>query len=99
MRAHVRRLGHRASAERNHVRLAGLATVVALLLMAVFAGAAQASAVSNVIVDNTSPSVAAGARTVYFASFSTSGTGGLSRADNDSITVTFPSGTDITSAL
>ena len=33
-----------------------------------------------------------GCATVYFVSFTTSATGGLSRANNDSITVTFPSG-------
>ena len=99
MRAYAPNLGHRALTNPSRARLAGLATIAALLLMGLFAGAAQASSVSNVAVDNTSPSAAVGARTVYFVSFTTSATGGLSRANNDSITVTFPSGTDITSAL
>ena len=46
-----------------------------------------------------SPSAAAGARTVYFVTFATSSTGGLSRQGVSNITVTFPTGTDITSAL
>ena len=50
-------------------------------------------------VSISSPSAAAGARTVYFVNFSTSATGGLSRQAVSQITVTFPTGTDITSAL
>ena len=42
-------------------------------------------------VDNTSPSTAAGARTDYVMTFTTSGNGGLSGAAHSQITVTFPS--------
>ena len=41
-------------------------------------------------VDNTSPSTAAGARTDYVMTFTTSGTGGLSGTAHSQITVTFP---------
>ena len=71
----------------------GLLTLAALLAMAVFAAAAQASSVTNVAVTNTSPTDAAGARTVYSISFSTSSSGALSTAANSAITITFPTGT------
>ena len=73
----------------------GSLTFVALLLMGVFAGVAHASSVTNVSVTNTSPSNAASARTVYSIGFHTSSTGGLSTAQNSTITITFPSGTGL----
>src|SRR5438067_1553480 len=94
MRAYARKLGHRAWAAHNRVRLAGLTTIAALLLMGVFAGAAQASSVSNVTVDNTSPSAAAGAQTTYTVGFTTSSTGTLT-GPSGTITIAFPSGTDL----
>src|SRR5690242_9540118 len=96
MRAYGRKLGHRASTnERRRVCLAGQATILALLLMAVFAGVAQASSVSTPTVDNTSPSPAAGAKTVYTVAFTTSANGALSAAVNDEITIGFPATTDL----
>ena len=64
-----------------------------LILIGVFAPGAQASSVSGVSVTNTSPSNAAGARTVYSVTFTTSATGGLS--SSGTITITFPSGTGL----
>jgi hypothetical protein len=55
--------------------------------------------VTGVAVDNTAASRAAGARTQYAVSFSTSSTGGLSQAGNSRIRVTFPSGTGGLNAL
>ena len=55
---------------------------------------------SQPTVTISSPTAAAGARTVYFVKFNTSSpNGGLSRQAVSTITVTFPSGTDISSAL
>ena len=47
-------------------------------------------------VTNTAPTDAAGARTVYSITFDTSTTGGMSTLANSAITITFPSGTDLT---
>ena len=88
--------GH-ASPLLRRARTLGCLIVVALLIMAVFAGVAQASSVTNVSVTNSSPTDATGARTVYSIQFDTSSTGGLSTAANSSITITFPSGTGLTS--
>ncbi len=52
--------------------------------------------VTNVSVTNSSPTDAAGGRTVYSISFDTSSTGGLSTLANSAITITFPSGTGLT---
>src|SRR3954468_3586209 len=71
-------------------RLLGVAAALVLLL----AGAARAD-VSNVVVDPTNPSNAAGARTIYAISFTTGPLGGPSAANNDHITITFPAGTDL----
>ena len=71
-----------------------LATLVALLALA---SPAVASQVSNVTVDHTDPSPAAGARTVYRVSFTTSPTGGLT--GNQTLQVTLPDGTGMTDAL
>src|SRR3954451_12069055 len=75
-------------------RLLGVAAALVLLL----AGAARAD-VSNVVVDPTNPSNAAGARTIYAISFTTGPLGGLSAANNDHITITFPAGTDLSNVL
>ena len=79
----------------RRVRMLGSLTVAAVLLMGVFAAVAHASSVTNVSVTNTSPTDAEGARTVYSIGFDTSATGGLSAAQNSSITITFPSGTGL----
>jgi hypothetical protein len=52
-----------------------------------------ANPVTNVAVVNSSPSAAAGARTTYVATYTTSATGGLSGAADSQITVTFPNAT------
>src|SRR3954452_11474595 len=75
-------------------RLLGVAAALVLLL----AGAARAD-VSNVVVDPTNPSNAAGARTIYAISFTTGPLGGLSAANSDHITITFPAGTDLSNVL
>ncbi len=49
---------------------------------------------SNLTVDNTVPSSAAGALTSYLVSFTVSPTGGLSSASGSQVTITLPSGTD-----
>ena len=51
---------------------------------------ANAKEISAPRVDNTSPSNAAGARTDYVMTFTTSSTGGLSGAAHSQITITFP---------
>ena len=51
------------------------------------------NAVASAAVDNASPTTAAGGRTVYVVSFTTSGTGGLANAANSQITLAFPAGT------
>ena len=63
-----------------------------ILLLAGFSGVAQAQSVTVTSVTNSSPSAAAGARTVYTITFTTSVQGALSGAD--SVTITFPAGTD-----
>jgi hypothetical protein len=72
------------------MRLTTFATA-ALLALLTFASPAFASSVSDVRVDNTVPSAAAGARTVYRVAFTTSPAGGLSA--EDSIRVMVPAGT------
>ena len=69
----------------------GTATLL-VLLAALGAAPAFASSVSNVAVDNATPSNGAGARTRYAVEFTTSATGGLSQAANSRITVSFPAG-------
>ncbi len=51
--------------------------------------------ITKLSVTNSTPTDAAGARTVYSISFDTSSTGGLSTAANSAITITFPSGTGL----
>ncbi|MGZ4343932.1 MAG: hypothetical protein ACXVHX_19315 [Solirubrobacteraceae bacterium] len=70
--------------------------MIVLLLMGVFAGAAQAGMVTNVTVNNMPPSAAAGAKTIYTVGFTTSSTGGLSQAAGSQINLTFPANTDLT---
>ena len=52
-----------------------------------------ANPLTAVSVDNTTPTTAAGGQTVYVIGFTTSATGGISRAANSTITLTFPAGT------
>src|SRR4051794_40519418 len=68
----------------------GVAAVLALLCAP---AAARAGVVTGVSVDNGKPSAAAGARTVYGVTFTTSAGGGLSADLNSSISVTLPAGT------
>jgi hypothetical protein len=57
--------------------------------------AVAASRVSNVMVDDSSPSAAAGAKTVYVVTFTTSRAGGLSNAAGSTIKLAFPSDTNM----
>src|SRR4051794_10636567 len=68
-----------------------LAMVVLLGALLLGAAPARASSVSNLTVANGSPSNAAGARTQYVMTFSTSAAGAL--ASGGTIDVTFPAGT------
>src|SRR4051812_39395564 len=70
------------------MRLA-LLTLVAVLAIA---SPAFATSVTNVTVDNTAPSGAAGARTIYVIGLTTSAAGALP-AHTGRIDVTFPAGT------
>jgi hypothetical protein len=54
---------------------------------------AASQAIGNLRVDNTAPTTAAGARTVYAVTFTASSTGGLSNAADSIITLQFPAGT------
>src|SRR3954453_10773524 len=65
--------------------------VIALFALLAFASPAFASPVSNLKVDNRSPSAGAGARTQYLVTFDTSTSGNL--ASGATIDVTFPAGT------
>ena len=86
---------------RTRLRLpfVGLLTLLALIALATFAGAAQASQVSTPSVAFSSPSGAAGARTIYTIGFTTSGSGGLSAASNDQITISFPTNTGLSTIV
>jgi hypothetical protein len=55
----------------------------------------SATKISQPLVDNSSPSATAGARTAYVVTFTTSRTGGLSNAAGSGITLVFPSGTGL----
>src|SRR3984885_9461735 len=76
-------------------RVRHIATLLgaALVLMGAFAGVAQAGQVTQVSVTDSSPSAAAGARTVYKVSFVTSATGPLS--GGSTITISSPTGTGL----
>ena len=74
------------------MRLA-VATFVAFLALA---SPAAAQSVSNVTVNNATPSNAAGARTIYVVEFTTSANGVLSSQLNSRINVNFPDGTTFT---
>ena len=75
--------------------IVAMLTVVALIVMGVFAGAAQASSVTSASVTlATTP--AAGARSEYLVNFQTSSPNGALAAPNGKATITFPAGTDIT---
>src|SRR3954447_21116448 len=79
---------------RSWARMRRTSWLAFALLLGVLASPAHAD-VSNITVDPASPSNAAGAKTSYVVTFQTSGTGGLSAAASDSITITFPDGTDV----
>ena len=97
MGAYARDLGHRAWKDQGQrIRHSASLTIAVLLLMGVFAGAAQAGMVTNVTVNNTPPSAAAGAKTIYTVGFTTSSTGGLSQTAGSQIHLTFPANTDLT---
>ena len=55
----------------------------------------SAQTVSNVTVTNTPPTTATSAPSVYKTTFTTSSTGGLSGVAGSSISITFPSGTNV----
>src|SRR3954469_4640290 len=65
--------------------------VMTLFALFAFASPAFASSVSNLRVDNHSPSAGAGARTQYLVTFDTSASGNL--AAGSTVDVTFPAGT------
>ena len=95
MRAHARKLGHRASVDRRpSVSRAALITLLVLLLMGLFSGVAEAGQLSVTSITDTPPSAAAGAKSVYTVGFT--GTGGLSNAAGSQILITFPANTDLT---
>src|SRR4051794_38349227 len=65
--------------------------VITLFALFAFASPAFATSVTNLKVDNTSPSAGAGARTQYLVTFDSSAAGNL--AAGSTVDVTFPSGT------
>src|SRR3954451_7821217 len=65
--------------------------VITLFALFAFASPAFASSVTNVSVDNRTPTTAAGARTTYVVAFTL--TTGISNATASRINVTFPAGT------
>jgi hypothetical protein len=76
--------------------MAGVSALGALLV--VLAGPVRSASASSILtptVANSSPSAAAGAKTVYVVAFTTSATGGLSNAAGSVITLVFPSGTGL----
>src|SRR5437588_826661 len=84
---------------RWQIRCALLLGITLLLVLGGLTGVAQASQVTNVSVTDSPPSAAVGARTSYTVAFVTSATGGLVGASNSKITITFPSGTDLTTLV
>jgi hypothetical protein len=76
------------------VLVAGVAIAAAFLVLLTPSPEAARADVSQPLVTNGNPTAAAGARTIYSVAFNTSANGGLSGGDQ--ITITFPSGTDIT---
>ena len=73
----------------------GLITTAALIVMGAFAAIAEASSVTSPSVTLVTSS-AAGARSEYLIGFTTSSPNGSLVAPNGKTTITFPSGTDIT---
>src|SRR3954468_21495853 len=86
----LRRVADRVGPMGGHHRQA-LAMVVLLGALLLGAAPARASSVSNLTVANGSPSNAAGARTQYVVTLSTSAAGALGSAGT--VDVTFPAGT------
>ena len=87
--------GHIAARVRRLILVAG----AALFALGAFAGVAHASQVSQPSVAFSSPSGAAGARTIYTIGFTTSGSGGLSAANSDHITISFPASTGLSTIV
>ena len=87
--------GHIAARVRRLILVAG----AALLALGAFAGVAHASQVSQSSVAFSSPSGAAGARTIYTIGFMTSGSGLLSATNSDHITISFPAGTGLSTIV
>jgi hypothetical protein len=77
------------------LRLIALLTVATILLLGILASAAKAT-VSAVTADNSSVSQAAGARAVYKIGFTAATTLTSSAQGTGTITVGFPTGTDLT---
>jgi hypothetical protein len=79
------------------VRVATVSSVVALVALVAFGvvapGASAATSVSNVTVDNTSPTTSAQALTTYVVGFKTSASGALSGDAGDHADFAFPAGT------
>jgi hypothetical protein len=75
----------------------GLITVAALIVMAMFAAAAQASSVTNLTVDPLSPTPAGGARTDYVIHFTTSASGALAAGQH--VTITLPTNASVRSEV
>jgi hypothetical protein len=74
--------------------VAALTSIVALLAFGVVApGASAATSVSNVTVDNTSPTTSATGLTTYVVGFKTSASGALSGDAGDEADFAFPAGT------
>jgi hypothetical protein len=70
-----------------------------LVVLAGPARSASSSSVNKATVNNSSPSAAAGARTVYVVRFNTSNGGGLSNGAGSRITLVFPAGTRLGSVF
>ncbi len=87
--------GHSGRKRRPRLRLLVLLIGVTALTMAALAGVAHAT-VSNVTADNSSVSQAVGARTVYKIGFTAATTLTTSAQGTGTITIGFPSGTDLT---
>ncbi len=90
----------RASARRARTHMVSVLIVLALVLVADLALAAQVAAFSassvSVPTVTLAPTAAVGARTGYTVVFTTSGTGGLSQAAGSTVTIAFPSDTKLT---
>ena len=90
------RLAHNKGLEGGRaLRLLIVVVLTIVAVMGVFAGAAEASSVTNPSVTLVT-TAAAGARSEYLVNFQTSSPNGGLIAPDGKVTVTFPTGTDIT---